>query len=293
MKEQSKNKDWKKAIVFLGPSLILLIIFVFIPMFKTLYTSFFSTNILGTTTKFIGLDNYKALLKSSAYLKSLGSTLVFVILSSVITITVGLFCAYLATKKLPGIGLFRTTFSSTMGVSISVAAIFWLFIFNPSVGLITKILTSLHLTLPNMLTSPIGAMIAIIVSTVWMNLGFTFLILFGAMQSVPQYLYEYADIMGMSKRVQFFRITLPMISPTTFFVLVVTLIETFKSFGLIDLMTAGGPNNATNFLVYRIYQDAFINGNYASASAQSIILAIIIGIFTIIQFKLLEKKVNY
>lgn len=293
MKEQSKNKDMGKAIVFLGPSLILLLAFVFIPMFKTLYMSFFNTNILGKTTQFVGFANYKSLIKSTAYLKSLGSTLIFVLLSSLLTIVIGLFLARLAVKKVSGIGLFRTIFSSTMGVSISVGAIFWLFIFNPSVGLITRILSIFHLTAPNMLTSPVGAMVAIIVSTVWMNLGFTFLVLFGAMQSVPQYLYEYADIVGLSDRSKFFRITLPMISPTTFFVLVVTLIEAFKSFGLIDLMTAGGPDNATNFLVYRIYQDAFINGNYASASAQSIVLAVIIGIFTIIQFKLLEKKVNY
>ena len=126
-----------------------------------------------------------------------------------------------------------------------------------------------------------------------MNLGFTFLVLFGALQSVPPTLYEAAQIAGVSKRYQFFHITLPMISPTLFFVCIVTLIEAFKSFGLIDLMTTGGPNNATNLMVYRIYQDAFLNGNYSLASAESIILAVIIAIFTLIQFKFLEKRVNY
>ena len=156
-----------------------------------------------------------------------------------------------------------------------------------------KIAEFLHLPVVNWLTQPGWAMFAIIVSTVWMNLGFTFLILFGALQSVPVTLYEAARIAGVSKRCQFFKITIPMISPTLFFAAIITLIDAFKSFGLIDMMTAGGPNNTTNLLVYRIYQDAFLNGNYALASTESVALAIIIAIFTLIQFKFLEKKVTY
>lgn len=136
-------------------------------------------------------------------------------------------------------------------------------------------------------------MVAVIATTVWMHLGFTFLLFFGALQAVPKSLYDAADVSGATSRYQFWHITLPMISPTMFFVAVITLISGFKSFGLIDLMTGGGPTNATNLLVYRVYKDAFMNGNYAQASTEAIILTVIIAIITFVQFKLLAKRVNY
>ena len=269
--------DKHYALLFLGPSLLILSVFVFYPMIKTVWMSFFLTNSLGKPTVFVGLQNYIDLFTSSAYLNSMKATFIYVLFVSILTIALGLLLAQTASAKLKGIGFFRTAFSSTMGVSVSVAAIFWLFIFNPSVGLLNKIAEFLHLPVVNWL----------------MNLGFTFLILFGALQSVPVTLYEAARIAGVSKRYQFFKITIPMISPTLFFAAIITLIDAFKSFGLIDMMTAGGPNNTTNLLVYRIYQDAFLNGNYALASTESVVLAIIIAIFTLIQFKFLEKKVTY
>ncbi len=289
----SKSKDGWYVALFLGPSLLLLGIFVFYPMLKTFYLSMFLTNNVGKATTFVGFSNYLSLLKNPAYLSSLGATLIYVLAVSALTVIIGLLLAVAANQQLKGIKIFRTLFSSTMGVSVSVAAIFWLFVFNPSVGVLSQLSTALHLPVINWLTDPTFAMIAIIISTVWMNLGFTFLILFGALQAVPTSLYEAADIAGVSKTTQLFKITIPMISPTMFFVLIVTLIEAFKSFGLIDMMTAGGPNNATNLLVYRIYQDAFLNGNFAQASTESIILTVIIAIFTLIQFKLLGKRVNY
>jgi sn-glycerol 3-phosphate transport system permease protein len=281
------------ALWFLGPSLLVLAIFVFYPMLRTFYLSLFLTDNLGRPTVFVGWQNYLSLLTSSSYLASLQATFIYVIAVSVLTLVLGLLLAQAASFKVAGIGFFRTVFSGTMGVSVSVAAIFWLFMFNPSIGLLDQIASWLHLPVINWLTQPGWAMTAVVISTVWMNLGFTFLIFFGALQSVPTTLYEAAQIEGVSKPYQFFHITLPMISPTVFFVSIITLIESFKSFGLIDLMTAGGPNNATNLLVYRIYQDAFLSGNYGLASTESVILAVIIAFFTFLQFKILEKRVTY
>ncbi|EEI20985.1 sn-glycerol-3-phosphate transport system permease protein UgpA [Lentilactobacillus hilgardii] len=286
-------KDKYYAWIFLGPSLLILSVFIFYPMFRTLYLSLFLTNTVGKPTVFVGLSNYINLLTSTDYLSSLWVTMVYVLAVTAITIVLGLVLANYASKQLAGIGIFRTLFSATMGVSVSVAAIFWLFIFNPSTGFLSLVSTWLHLPQINWLTDPIWAMLAVIITTVWMNLGFTFLILLGAMQSVPTTLYEAASIEGATPRYQLFHITIPMISPTLFFVSIITLIEGFKSFGLIDLMTKGGPTNATNMLVYRIYKDAFYSGNYAQASAESLILTVIIAIFTLIQFKVLEKRVNY
>lgn len=281
------------ASIFLGPSLLVLTLFVFYPMLKTLYISLFLTNTLGNTTVFVGLANYVKLISSPDFISSMSVTLLYVVAVTVLTVAVGLLLANLASQKLPGIGIFRTLYSITMGVSVAVAAIFWLFIFNPSTGFFALMSGWLNLPVVNWLTSPTNAMWAVIITTVWMNLGFTFLILLGAIQSVPSTLYEAADVEGASPRYQFFRITIPMISPTLFFVSTITIIGAFKSFGLIDLITKGGPTNATNMLVYRIYKDAFYSGNYAKSSTEAIILTVIIAFFTLIQFKFLEKKVNY
>lgn len=279
------------AAAFLGPSLLILGVFVFYPMVRTLYLSLFLTNNVGRPTVFVGLKNYVSLLTSAAYRASLTATGFYVVGVVVLTLALGILLAQATVQKLAGIQWFRTIFSATMGVSV--AAIFWLFIFSPSVGLLDQIAAFFHLPVINWLTDPGWAMVAIIVSTVWMNLGFTFLILFGALQMVPPTLYEAADIEGASKRYQFWHVTLPMISPTLFFTATVTLIGAFKSFGLIDLMTAGGPNNATNLMVYQVYKDAFLTGNYGMASAESIILALVIALFTLLQFKFLEKRVTY
>lgn len=281
------------AAAFLGPSLLILGVFVFYPMVRTLYLSLFLTNNVGRPTVFVGLKNYVSLLTSAAYRASLTATGFYVVGVVVLTLALGILLAQATVQKLAGIQWFRTIFSATMGVSVSVAAIFWLFIFSPSVGLLDQIAAFFHLPVINWLTDPGWAMVAIIVSTVWMNLGFTFLILFGALQMVPPTLYEAADIEGASKGYQFWHVTLPMISPTLFFTATVTLIGAFKSFGLIDLMTAGGPNNATNLMVYQVYKDAFLTGNYGMASAESIILALVIALFTLLQFKFLENRVTY
>ena len=281
------------ASIFLGPSLLVLGLFVFYPMLKTLYISLFLTNTLGKTTVYVGLGNYVNLISSPDFISSMFVTLFYVFAVTFFTVALGLLLANLASQKLPGIAIFRTLYSVTMGVSVAVAAIFWLFIFNPSTGFFALMSSMFNLPVMNWLTNPTSAMWAVIITTVWMNLGFTFLILLGAIQSVPNTLYEDADVEGASSNFQFFHITVPMISPTLFLVSTITIIGSFKSFGLIDMITKGGPTNATNMLVYRIYKDAFYSGNYSKSSAEAIILTVIIAFFTLLQFKFLEKKVNY
>jgi len=288
-----KKNDKYYAWLFLGPSILLLTVFVFFPMLRTLYLSLFLTDTFGNPTVFIGLKNYTTLLKSTSYIASLKATGTYVISVSVFTIIFGLLLAALANQKLRGISFFRNIFTATMGVSVSVSAVFWLFMFNPSLGILNKVVVAFGFHPINWLTTPGWAMTAVIATTVWMHLGFTFLLFFGALQAVPKSLYDAAAVSGATSRYQFRHITLPMISPTMFFVAVITLISGFKSFGLIDLMTGGGPTNATNLLVYRVYKDAFMNGNYAQASTEAIILTIIIAIITFVQFKLLAKRVNY
>ncbi|QBO35093.1 sugar ABC transporter permease [Periweissella cryptocerci] len=292
-KKQRRLREHAQASLFLAPSVILLLVFVFYPIFKTLYYSFTTTNATGLPVKFVGLQNYLHLLSNPLFLSSIGTTLIFVLATTVLTISISLLMANVAFQKLRGLGIFRTFFASTMGVSVSVASVMWLFIFQPATGLSDQVLTALHQTPIAWLTSPTWALIAIIISSVWLNLGFSFLVLSGALQGVPTHLYESAEIDGATPWFKFWHITLPLISPTVFFVATVTLINAFQTFGQVDILTKGGPNNATDLLVYQIYQDAFVNLNVGQASTESIILGGIIALVTFLQFKFTEKKVTY
>lgn len=180
-----------------------------------------------------------------------------------------------------------------MGISVAAASVFWMFLFHPTIGWLNRIVKTFGLEPIGWLTDPNWALFSVSISTIWMNVGFTFLILLGGLQSIDSYLYESADIDGAGYFYKLRRITIPMLSPTLFFVLTVTLINAFQTFGQVDMLTRGGPQNETNLIVYSIYQEAFMNYQYGTASAQAIILFVIILVLTIIQFKLGERKVHY
>jgi len=278
------------ALLLLLPSLIILGIFIFYPMIKTFYLSTQLTNLVGNPIKFIGLKNFVNLMQSDSFSTSFTITLIFVLFSTILTLFISYIMAIVASQKMRGIAIFRTMFSSTMGVSVTVASILWLFMFNPQIGLFSKILTTLHLPQINWLSDPTWSLIAIIGTTVWMNLGFAFLVLLGAIQAIPQDLYQVADLDGASWWLRLRKITMPATRPTIFFVTVVTLINAFQTFGQVDILTSGGPDYHTNLLVYAIYQDAFVNHSVGRASAQSVILTLIIMLFTIIQFYVKNKR---
>lgn len=281
------------ALGFLTPSLIFLGVFIFYPLVKTVYYSFFLTNALGEPVKFVGFANYTTILKDSVFLTSLGVTLIFVVAVTGLTTICALALANLARKHLRGTVIFRTLFASTMGVSVSVASVLWLFFFQPTTGVSDMILNALHLPPIHWLTGNVWALVAVILTVVWMNIGFAFLAISGALENVPTHLYETAEIEGITPLLKFRYITLPHISPTLFFVATVTMINAFQTFGQVDLLTKGGPNNHTNLIVYQIYRDAFVNLNIGKASTESIILALLIALVTMAQFKLTEKRVMY
>ena len=281
------------ALGFLIPSLIFLGVFIFYPLVKIVYYSFFLTNALGEPVKFVGFANYTTILKDPVFLTSLGVTLIFVVAVTGWTTICALALANLARKHLRGTVIFRTLFASTMGVSVSVASVLWLFFFQPTTGVSDMILNALHLPPIHWLTGNVWALVAVILTVVWMNIGFAFLAISGALENVPTHLYETAEIEGITPWLKFRYITLPHISPTLFFVATVTMINAFQTFGQVDLLTKGGPNNHTNLIVYQIYRDAFVNLNIGKASTESIILALLIALVTMAQFKLTEKRVMY
>lgn len=293
VKKQNRAKSFLKGMLFLFPSIILFGVFVFYPMFKTIYLSFFLTDAKGATTVFVGWENYINMFTNPIFTKSLKNTFLFILYTVPLTVAISLFLAVIANEKLRGVGFFRTIFSSTMGVSVAAASVFWLYLFNPTMGLLNKFLNTLGLDAIGWLTDPHWALISVSITTIWMNIGFTFLILLGGLQSIDSSLYESADIEGSSYFYKLRRITIPMLSPTLFFVITVSIINAFQTFGQIDILTQGGPANETNLIVYSIYREAFTNYQFGTASAQAVVLFILILVMTAIQFKLGERRVHY
>ncbi|QWC22425.1 sugar ABC transporter permease [Bacillus haikouensis] len=288
-----RSLNVRTAMLYLFPSILLFAVFIFYPMFRTLYLSFFLTDQQGHAALFVGVENYAYLLESPEFLNSIKATVLFVLYTVPIGIILALFLALIANEKLKGIGFFRTMFSSSMGISVAASSVVWLFLFHPSVGMFNRLLHLLHLPQVQWLLDPEWALISVSISTIWLNTGFAFLILLGGLQNIDEYLYESARIDGAGYWYQLRRITIPMLSPTLFFIITISLINAFQTFGQIDILTKGGPSQSTNLIVYSIYREAFINYQFGTASAQAVFLFICILIVTILQFKLGEKKVHY
>lgn len=288
-----KSVDGRTAVLYLLPSIILFSVFVFYPMFRTIYLSFFLTDQTGNAAIMVGFENFQYLLGSSEFQNSMKATGLFVLYTVPITIILALFFALLANEKLKGIGFFRTMYSSTMGISVAASSVIWLFMFNPSIGMFNRLLSVFNFPQIQWLLDPEWALLSVSISTIWMNIGFSFLILLGGLQNIDEHLYESSRIDGAGYFYRLRRITLPMLSPTLFFIITISLINAFQTFGQIDILTKGGPSQSTNLIVYSIYREAFINYQFGTASAQAVILFLIILIVTILQFKLGERKVHY
>ncbi|MBB4823547.1 multiple sugar transport system permease protein/sn-glycerol 3-phosphate transport system permease protein [Sporosarcina luteola] len=288
-----RSVNGRTALLYLLPSIILFSVFVFYPMFRTIYLSFFLTDQAGNAAINVGFENYQYLLGSSEFQNSMKATILFVLYTVPIGIILALFFALLANEKLKGIGFFRTMYSSTMGVSVAASSVIWLFMFNPSIGMFNRLLQTVGLPQIQWLLDPEWALLSVSMSTIWMNVGFSFLILLGGLQNIDEHLYESSRIDGAGYFYRLRRITLPMLSPTLFFIITISLINAFQTFGQIDILTKGGPSQSTNLIVYSIYREAFVNYQFGTASAQAVILFVIILIVTILQFKLGERKVHY
>lgn len=295
----SKRSWWKKsanyriAALYLLPSVILFSVFLFYPMFYSLFLSFFFTNAQGEPSLFVGMENYQFLMQSASFRNSVITTFAFVILTVPTSVGLSLFLALLANEKLRGIGFFRTIFASTLGMSVAASAVIWLFIFHPTAGSLNAFINLLGFSNVAWLQDSTMALISVAVTTVWMNTGFSFLIILGGLQNIDQDLYESSRIDGAGYLYQLRRITIPMLSPTLFFIITITFINSFQSFGQVDILTGGGPAEATNLIIYAIYREAFIYYQFGPASAMAMILfAVVLGI-TLLQFKFGERKVHY
>lgn len=294
IKSLSPKKLYRaKGYLFLLPALFMVIVFVLYPAVDSLIKSLQLISPLGDKTIFVGLDNYRDLLSSPGYYNSLKITFIYSIILVPTTLIISLLIAVLLNLKLRGRTIFRTAFFLPLAISPAMAGVIWLFLYNPNLGYFNHILSFFNVHGPNWLTDSSWALISIIIVTVWKGMAFNIIVFLAGLQSVDEQLYEAASIDGAGNISTFFRITIPMISPTIFFLSIVNFMKSFKVFGPIDILTAGGPSQSTNLLVYSIYRDAFKNFNFGYAQAQAFILFVIILLITFIQFKFLGKKVHY
>lgn len=288
-----RTENYRIALLYLLPSIVLFSLFMFYPMINSLYLSFFFTDSQGEPTTFVGWENYLYLFQSESFRKSVVATLLFVLYTVPPSVILALFLALIANENLKGIGIFRTIFASTLGMSVAASAVIWLFMFHPSTGVLNSFLSLINLPAVNWLQDSTMALISVAITTVWMNTGFSFLIILGGLQNIDRDLYESSRIDGASYFYQLRRITIPMLSPTLFFIITITFINSFQSFGQIDILTGGGPAEATNLIIYSIYREAFIYYQFGPASAQAILLFLAVLVLTLLQFKFGERKVHY
>jgi sn-glycerol 3-phosphate transport system permease protein len=282
------------SLVYLLPSLAAFTIFVFYPLIKSIWLSLHADNPFGGVSDvFVGLQQYREALTSGDYRNSLKVTVLYTLYTVPLGLCVSLGLATLANVRVRGISIFRVIFAITIGVSVAAAAVIFSMLYNKSAGVLNYLLSLVGVHPVDWITDTRAALWAITILEIWLRLGFNFIVLLSGMQGIPEELYESARIDGAGSGRTFFSITLPLLSPSLFFVGVISIISAFQSFAQIDILTKGGPANATNVAVYSIYLNAFRNSHSAYASAQAVILFIILVILTAIQFRGLESKVTY
>ncbi|MGY6500959.1 MAG: carbohydrate ABC transporter permease [Acidimicrobiales bacterium] len=284
------RRDWPLALVMLAPSLAVFGLFIFYPLVRTVWLGLYDVNVFGDA-RWVGISQYSDVLTSSDFRSSLLATVAFTFLTVPLGLAAGLALAVLAHQRLRGISVFRTLFSSTIATSVAVASLMWLTLLNPSVGIVNQLLRALGQDPINFLQHPTWALPSVALATVWLHLGFTFIVISAGLQSVPDELLESAVVDGAGPWMRFREVTLPMLSPTLLFALVVLTINAFQSFGQIDLLTQGGPLGRTNVLVYSIFRQ--VPTNPGVASVQAIALFGIVLTLTLIQFRFLERRVFY
>lgn len=285
-------KAFLLAMLYLSPSLLLFAAFVFIPLLRSFEISAYITDPIGRLAKFVGLLNYTRLLETPVFINSLKRTIQFLLYTVPITILVSLALALLGNLRLKGIAFFRMVFSITIAISGATASLMFLYIYHPTVG-VNYLLSLVGIKNMTWLVDQSTALISVSITTIWLQVGLNTVILLAAMQTIPEELFESAMIDGANSWNKFVHITLPMLSSTFFFLLVVDMLAAFQTFTPIHIMTKGGPLESTNLLVYSIYREFYFNGKYGFAAAQSIMLFFIMLILTILQFAFVERKVFY
>ena len=277
----------------LAPQVIVIAVFFFWPAAQALLQSFQQSDAFGLTTEWVGLQNFANLLNDDTYLASFRTTAVFSVLVAGLGLSISMLLAVFADRVVKGTHVYRTLLIWPYAVAPAVAGVLWLFMFAPSIGIVSYALRSVGIDWNHLLNGT-HAMTLIVMASVWKQISYNFLFFLAGLQSIPKSLIEAAAIDGARPWRRFWTIQFPLLSPTTFFLLVINVVYAFfDTFAIIDAATQGGPGKDTSILVYRVYYDGFKAMDLGGSAAQSVVLMAIVVALTVVQFRFVEKKVNY
>ncbi len=276
-----------------APQMLVTAIFFFWPAGQAIYQSAFIPDPFGLRSLFVGFGNFEFLFSDPYYLASFRTTAVFSSLVASISMGAALWLAVMADRVIKGSGAYRTLLIWPYAVAPAVAGVLWLFMFNPNVGIVSWYLKALGYDWNHVLDGR-EAMTLVVVASAWKQISYNFLFFLAGLQAIPRSLIEAAAIDGASFWKRFWTIVFPLLSPITFFLLVVNLVYAFfETFGVIHTITSGGPQQATTILVYKVYADGFVGQDLGSSAAQSVVLLLVVGVLTVIQFRFIERRVHY
>jgi sn-glycerol 3-phosphate transport system permease protein len=278
----------------LVPQIVITILFFYWPAGQTLWQSFLLQDAFGLSTTVVWFENYYELFRQPEYYRTVWTTMVFSTAVALLSLSCALLLATQADKQLAGGAAYRTLLIWPYAVAPAVAGVLWIFMFHPSLGVLGRGLRTVFGVDWNPLLNDRHAMIMVVLAATWKQISYNFLFFLAGLQAIPRSVTEAAAIDGARPLRRFWTITFPLLSPTTFFLLVVNIVYAFfDTFGIIDAMTGGGPSKATETLVYKIYSDGRLGGDLGGSAAQSVILMVIVIALTAIQFRYVEKKVTY
>ena len=276
-----------------APQLLIVLVFFFWPASQAVYQSVLTEDAFGTSSEFVGLLNFERLWHDSTYLESFKTTALFSVLVAGCGLAIALLLAVMANGVIRAAATYKTLLIWPYAVAPVVAGVLWVFMFSSPMGVISFALQSVGVEWNHLLNST-HAMTLIVVAAVWKQISYNFLFFLAGLQSIPKSLLEAAAIDGASPTRRFWTIVFPLLSPTTFFLLVINVIYAFfDTFGIVDAATQGGPGKDTAILVYKVYFDGFKAMDIGSSAAQSVVLMVIVVALTVLQFRFIEKKVNY
>lgn len=279
--------------LLVAPQLAITLIFFYWPAGQALYQSMLKEDPFGLRSRFVGLDNFKKVLADPSYLNSIKVTVVFSIATAAVAMGVALLLAVMADKVVRGKGFYRTLMIWPYAVAPAIAGMLFLFLFNPSIGSLAVLLRRAGIPWDPVLNGN-HAMTLLVIAAAWKQISYNFLFFVAGLQAIPKTLIEAAAIDGAGDTKRFWTIVFPLLAPTTFFLLVInTTYAFFDTFGIVHAVTGGGPGKSTETLVYKVYNDGFVNLILGSSAAQSVILMVIVIALTAIQFRYVEKKVHY
>jgi sn-glycerol 3-phosphate transport system permease protein len=293
MHKQAVFQSWWLPCVLVTPQLAVVLIFFYWPAAQAVLQSFLVQDAFGLSTSFVWFDNYKELLSQPDYFAAIVRTFVFSFAIALSSLSLALLLAVMADKPLRGVTLYRTLLIWPYAVAPPVAGVLWVFMLNPSLGVLSRGLSAIGIDWNPLLKGEQAALL-IVLAAAWKQISYNFLFFLAGLQAIPKSVFEAAAIDGARPVRRFWTVTFPLLSPTIFFLLVVNIVYAFfDTFGIIDTMTRGGPGKATETLVYKVYSDGLLGGNLGSSAAQSVILMVIVILLTGIQFRFVERKVTY